>query len=238
MGRTLHDAAGAFIGRAWRADGGGRQRAQQGAPVAPVEFGGDVEAAAVGVERIGLRDRRGAIAPDDAEPRAVRSALDDFDALDLAQFLAARRIVLFEVPGVPVARFVLRIDPELIAAPASASRPVGLWTRLSMEPSAPIVAPRYTFSMWWALTLRPGSGLSLARSRTQMERGGALSSLAIASPLASDSRSGRWESEGLTTTSAFSQLPAGNSARIAAIAVCFSAVPCAITLSSSASASS
>ena len=34
-----------------------------------------------------------------------------------APFLAARGVILFDVPGVPGARLVLRIEPELVAAP-------------------------------------------------------------------------------------------------------------------------
>jgi len=43
--------------------------------------------------------------------------LVDGEAFQRAQLLAALKIVLLDVPGVPGARLVLRVDPELIAAP-------------------------------------------------------------------------------------------------------------------------
>ena len=45
----------------------------------------------------------------------MRAALDELDALERGQLLAALGVVLLDVPGVPVARLVDGIDPELVA---------------------------------------------------------------------------------------------------------------------------
>ena len=45
----------------------------------------------------------------------MRAVLDQLDAVERRQLLAALGIVLVNVPGVPAARLVDRIDPELVA---------------------------------------------------------------------------------------------------------------------------
>ena len=63
------------------------------------------------------------IAARDADRREMRAVLDKLRGVSTPRdFLAARLIVLVDVPGVPVARLVLRIDPELIAAARRAPR--------------------------------------------------------------------------------------------------------------------
>ena len=46
----------------------------------------------------------------------MRAVVDQLDRLDGAKFLAASSDILVDVPGVPFARLVLGIDPELVAA--------------------------------------------------------------------------------------------------------------------------
>ena len=68
----------------------------------------------------------------------MRAALDDLQALDIDDFLAALRVILVDVPGVPVARLVLGIGPELIAAPRQRLAPARLVDEtFRSAPSAP-----------------------------------------------------------------------------------------------------
>src|SRR5690606_33291193 len=85
-------------------------------PVVPVDFRLDVEAGAVGFERIGLRHGGGAEPLDDGDGGAVRAVGGDMHLAYLRELDAVSRVVVLDVPGVPVARLVRRIDPELIAA--------------------------------------------------------------------------------------------------------------------------
>ena len=82
----------------------------------------DIEARAVGGQHIGLRDGRGAIFAHHADGGAMRAALDELDALERGELLAALGVVVLDVPGVPVARLVDRIGPELVAAARPAPR--------------------------------------------------------------------------------------------------------------------
>ena len=116
VGRAADDAEGAFERRVIGADRDRRQGAEQDAAVMPVDMRLDVEARRIGPERVGLRHHGVAEALHHLDRCPVRAALDDRDALDLGQFLAVRRVVVLDVPGVPVARLVHGISDELVAA--------------------------------------------------------------------------------------------------------------------------
>jgi anaerobic glycerol-3-phosphate dehydrogenase len=61
----------------------------------------------------------------DAQAGAAGRIFGDDEAFQRAQFLAALGVVLLDVPGVPGARLILRIDPELGAASGERFAPAG-----------------------------------------------------------------------------------------------------------------
>src|SRR5271155_4320733 len=65
-------------------------------------------------------------APAHPQRRVVRAVRGNGEALQLGDFLAALLVVLIDVPGVPAARLVLAVDPELIAATRQRLAPCGL----------------------------------------------------------------------------------------------------------------
>ena len=126
MRRPLDHSERAFRDGVARPHPRRRQRAQQRAAVAPVDMRADVQPPAVGGQADLLHDARVAPAPADAKAGIMRAGGGDFQALQRGDFLAALRVILLDVPCVPVARLVLRVDPELIAAPVQRLAPARL----------------------------------------------------------------------------------------------------------------
>ena len=178
---------------------------------------------------------------DERQLRSTRSATRcglfstmaiEFDA---APFLAALGVILFDVPGVPGARLVLRIEPQLIAAPGER---LALRRFVDEAGDRPVVADldlaASRFRAGACRSTGPAGGASAARPTTVTPSGGTIASAATKAPSSSVSRSGRGDSDGLTTTSASSIAPFGALSAIAASACRCSARPAAITPSSSA----
>ena len=55
----------------------------------------------------------------------MRAGLDDLEAFEIADLLAAQTVILVDVPGVPGSRLVLGIGPELVGATRERLAPVG-----------------------------------------------------------------------------------------------------------------
>ena len=115
MGRAADDAVRAFEGGGVGADGERKARLQEDAPLVPVDVGLEFEAGRVGPEAAGLHDRAVAEAAGDADGGAVRAASRRPRPRDGGDLLALARVVVLDVPGVPVARLV-DIGPDLVAA--------------------------------------------------------------------------------------------------------------------------
>ena len=113
--RAPDDAVGMLERRVGRPHRDRRQRAQQAMPVAPVDRRLDLEAAAVAPKPIDLRHGRLAEPPHDPDPDIVARRSEELAGFDRGHLDARLRVVVLEVPGVPVARLVAGIDPELVA---------------------------------------------------------------------------------------------------------------------------
>ena len=118
----------------------------------------------------------------------MRAGLDDLEAFDVADLLAARGVILVDVPGVPVARLVLGIGPELVAATRQRLAPGRLVDEARDRPVVAEFDPQMrVLEMARADARAPPPARSFARSSTATPSGGMTSSLAT-SPIRRERR--------------------------------------------------
>jgi hypothetical protein len=195
------------------------ERAQQRAPVVPVDLGDDVEPLSIGRQHIGLRDRRmpPCLAPRGSRRDAGPSRRSPSSARRSVPRRASRSPPRCPMrpsraacrPGRPTAGCRVRPAPRARFACGS---------RLVIVPSAPITALRCAFSSRFAVTISPGAGSSASRSATATPSAGTISAVDRCRPSASVRSSGRGAADGLATTSAVSISPFGRPRSIADIA--------------------
>ena len=145
--------------------------------------------------------RRMPPAPDDPQARVVRAARGDLERLQRDDLLAAGLVVLLDVPGVPVARLVLRDRPKAgcrVRRAPRARSPCGRgwrWRRRRRVPRADARSPRRA-----RRRCSPGAGVERAAAQdADAERRHRLAGRdkSVAGDL---QLNGRASSEGLTTS--------------------------------------